>query len=1525
MQNTSNTLTPLEFYTVAIGASAGGLEAIHEFFDNMPSSRNIAFVIIQHLSPDYKSLLVELIAKHTEMQVVEAAHNMPLQKNCVHVIPNDKLLTVEGGKLQLNNKKQDKAPNTAIDIFLNSLAKDQGRKAIAVILSGTGTDGSRGIEAIHQNGGLVMVQDPISAKFDGMPNSAIATGYTDLILTPELMPEEIFEYIHEAPVKRFKKGGPDESNLPEVLQLIEKQCGHDFHNYKSPTILRRIVRRMGHLGKSNFKDYLSLLRSDPKECQTLGKEFLIGVTKFFRDSAAFDIVKNSVLPQLIDSKEEGDVLKVWVTACSTGQEAYSLAIVIDDLLRSKQKHLEVKIFATDMDAEAIEFAAKSTYPIDVLHDMPRDWTERYFIRHTNSVTVIPQIRKQIVFARHNILKDPPFIKNDLVTCRNMLIYMNSMLQRKVLSTLLFSANTGGYIFLGPSEIPASIKSSIEEIDGKWKIYKKTSDTNPYKTENFTGSYNIAKRNWQQPPVVKDVKSKDKSLVDDFQKILIDELQYAAIYIDDQNEIKEAVGDFRQYLSLPEKIVTLNVLKMVSPELSVALNTALRKANKEKKRVKLFGVRISDGNNEKFVNLFVQPASKGGYTTIVFSEGHETNIVKNVGDFIPQPHHAEVNNYVAELEEELKETRTNLQMAVESLETTNEELQSSNEELLSANEELQSSNEELQSLNEELHTLNAEHQLRIKELVELNDDLDNYFRSSQIGQVFVDSNLRIRKFNSAAIQMINLIESDIGRPIDHISTNIKVEKLTPLVQQVRTDNKLVEKEIQLQNGTTSLMRILPYLRQDGISDGVVITFFDITANKQLDNIVKGVFNTSLSAIIVMEAKRNYRGFVEDFICLAGNYALDNFLQQESDEYIGGFLRKDFPQLNESFFEKCVHVVSSGKPLNTEMQFETEGGVEWFEVIIHKMADGFVATFTNVNDKKLSQEKLKKSYHELIVAKEKLKALNAGLEEKVMERTQELSQSEERFRLIANATSDAIWDWSLVNNEVWWSESFYTLFGYSKDDVFTGNNLFRIQNIHPDDQQRVVESINNAINNAAEQWSATYRFRKKDGSFAIILDKGSVIKDEAGTPYRMLGSMEDITQVELTAKKLEIKNEELQQLFEEFRFVTDFMPQMVWATQPDGYHDFYNKRWYDFTGMNYEQTKNKGWAQLLHPEDFERAWTVWQESLRTGKDYEIEYRMRRHDGVYRWLLARAMPLRDDAGNIVKWFGTCTDIHDQRMMSDVLEQKVAERTQELQRINLELEASNNELLQFASVASHDLKEPLRKIHIFSNLIKDRYMQNSESSALDYMNRIINSSARMTRLIDELLTFSRLSINSFFERTDMNEVIGEVLSDLELMIKEKGATIEVDNFPEIDVVPGQMRQVFQNIISNALKFTRPDLPPHITIRCERISQCRIKSSANKKGGFVRISIADNGIGFDEQYAQKIFTIFQRLHSRERYEGTGIGLAITKKIIEKHNGIISAESKAGEGATFIIVLPIDQTGSGPLNSNDFVEAEHLN
>lgn len=1496
------TVTANDHYVVAIGASAGGLEAIQEFFDNLPANGALSFVIIQHLSPDYKSLLVEIISKHTHMAVREAEHNMPVEKSCVYVIPNNKLLTIKQGLLQLEEKKFEKAPNTAIDFFLKSLAEDQGSKAIAVILSGTGSDGSKGIEAVQHAGGMVMVQDPLSAKFDGMPNSAIASGFADYILAPELMPEEIFHHIKEKPVRLPNDGKPDETHLPEVLKLVERSCVHDFTNYKTPTILRRIARRMNHLGYRRFADYLEFLRKSSDECKLLGKEFLIGVTKFFRDKAAFDILRRDVLTHLIHSKKDGDTIKLWVTACSTGEEAYTLAIMLNDLLESIGRQLEVKIFATDIDLDAIEFASKGVYPAQSVAEIDEHLVRRYFVQQNGSVAVHASLRKQIVFARHNILKDPPFIKNDLITCRNMLIYMNNILQRKVFSTLHFSLNSGGFLFLGPSELPAANKDSFQEISGKWKIYRRTGSDTGYQPERFPSTQGYKSR--RDPSFPPKTVSLSSELAEDFRAALTEEYGFAGVYIDKNFDVKEAIGDYKKYLSLPSKSISLQLLKMVSPEVATVMNNALRRILKDGQKVHLHNVRVRGTESDQGVNVLIKPANREGLFLVSFSESSEPSS-KN-GSEVPASFATENSAYVSELEEELKETRSHLQMAIESLETANEELQSSNEELLSANEELQSSNEELQSLNEELHTLNTEHQLRIKELGELNDDLNNYFRSTEIAQVFVDRNLRIRKFNPAAVEMINLIETDVGRPIEHISTNIRDANLfANILEVIRTETEM-EREVLLTNDRVSLMRILPYIRHDRAIDGVVISFVDISVMKQRDNILKGVFNASPNAIVALNAVRGEKG-IETFRILRTNHSTDEIMGKDFEQYSGKNIEEVFPALLQRLsLQELTTVVEEGKKLQAEVLLHTaKNAEEWFLVMADKMEDGLAMSLTNIHEKKVAEEKFRRNYQELLKTKESYRRLSQELEEKVAERTHELSDSEERFRLVANTTSDAVWDWDLVNNSIWWSESFYTRFGFFDTEEVRGS-AFWLTRIHEEEKESVNKSLQQAINSGANEWMTRFRFRKANGKYAILLGRGTVITDGSGTPYRMVGALIDITEAEQATQLLQVKNNELHALIQEFTFVTDFMPQMVWSTRPDGYHDFYNKGWYDYTGLNFEQTKNEGWSLVLHPDDYDRTWKVWQHSLETGEVYQIEYRLRRHDGQYRWFLARALPLRNEANEILKWFGTCTDVHDQKMAADIMEQKVHERTLELQKANAELEASNVELMQFASVASHDLKEPLRKIHIFGTLLKEQYLTGNDAAS-DYIQRIIASSARMTRLINDLLDFSRLSVNSRFQLTDLNGIMEEVLSDLEIVIKEKAAVVEVGELPRADVTAGQMRQVLQNLVSNALKFSKKGEQPHIRIQAEMVDECSVNAKPAPDGEFVRLTIADNGIGFDNRYADKIFTIFQRLHTWEKYEGTGIGLAIAKKIIERHHGVISANSKEGVGTTFTLVFPQKQ------------------
>lgn len=1365
-----------DHFVVGIGASAGGLEAIHEFFDHMSESANLSFVVIQHLSSDYKSLLVELVSRHTNMKVSEAENNRKIEKNCIYVIPNNKLITIENNRLCLEDKKNLQVPNNAIDTFFYSLARDKKEKAIAVILSGTGTDGTKGIEAIKNHGGMVIVQEPNTAKFNGMPNSAIQLGVTDYILAPAEMPGEILNFIREPSLLRqqnFK-----EEDLDQIFSLIHNTAGFDFHYYKLPTITRRIARRMMQLGYQDIQEYIGLLKRDKQECSQLGNDFLIGVTRFFRDPEAFKLLEEKVIGELVQTKNEHDTIKVWVCACSTGEEAYSIAILINEAIEKAGKNIDIKVFATDIDEAGIEIAAKGIYPGAIEKDMSRELLDKYFLQRGAQYQISQKIRKQIVFARHDVIKDPPFINNDLVSCRNMLIYINQHLQQKIFPLLLFSLSKNGFLFLGSSEHSAYIRENVEELSSKWKIYKKIKDSKiaSHYLANITeraASSREFKRSYAGSSF-----GKPRPIWEELKTALTEDLNVAAFFIDRSFTIRESAGNYEKFLALPKKNLQLNLLQMVPPELYFVLSTEIKKVWKEEKASVLRNLRSRKDNQVISWQVVIKPTQQ--YTLIVITEQDVAEIS------IPEPHTAQEeqrrtkDNYIVTLESELEETRHNLNLAVEDLETTNEELQSSNEELLSANEELQSSNEELQSLNEELHTLNTEHQMKIKELVELNDDLNNYFRSTDIAQIFLDKNLRIRKFNPASADMINFIESDIGRPLSHISNNIMYENFNQDVERVIRRKETAEKEVQLANGKNLLMRVMPYLSRDREINGVVITFVDITTITHLNNIVRAVLNSSPGSILAFKSVRQ-GGKIQDFELQTANNAAVDFVNKSLTELVGSSLKKDIPQLlTQNLFEQFTRVVETDSTLHKDIFFEDSQ--KWYNLIATKMMDGFVATFSDITSKKRSEQKLKKNYLELISVKDNLKRMNEQLEQKVSERTRELASSEERFRLVARATNDALWDWDLVKDTVWWGDTFYKLFGYENKGETTKRGYWSTK-VHPDDQEQTLKRVYEAINNGSNQWSAGYRFRKADGSYAHILDRGYILHDEQGTPYRMLGSMFDVT---------ELKNAE---------------------------------------------------------------------------------------------------------------------HKLSTMNEQLEHKVIERTQELEQINTALESSNNDLQQFASVASHDLQEPLRKIQMFAKIIQEEFENEPDNPALNYVDKIIRASERMRSLITDILNYSRLSANdNTYELTNINELFQGILDDFELTIKDKSASVEIADIPALEVNPGQIRQVFQNLISNALKFTKSSERPLITVTCQRLAKRSFMSMPQDNGPYCLISVADNGIGFDQEFAVNIFNLFQRLHSKDKYEGTGIGLAITKKIIEKHNGLIRANSKENEGSTFSIILPVRQT-----------------
>lgn len=878
---------------------------------------------------------------------------------------------------------------------------------------------------------------------------------------------------------------------------------------------------------SNIKalpQYLEHLYGNQEEVHALSKEFLINVTKFFRDEAAFEALANRVIPVLVENKDNDDLIKIWVVGCSTGEEAYSIAIAFDEYLSHIKSTISIKIFATDVDKEAAEIASAGSYPLTIADDVSPDRLEKYFVRDSKKYQVTQYLRKMVIFAHHDVAKDPPFGKIDLLSCRNMLIYMNPQLQKKVLSIFNFSLNLNGFLFLGGSENPGDFQDYLVDVSKKWKIYKKVK-------ANGNGLFQMSmnQRAIQQKtvrPIASLSRRQDQDfLVEVLNDAILEEYDYAGVFITETFDVVQAMGNFRSFLHLPERRLNLNLMKMLPDDVALAIRTSLGKAVKQKEKVALRDIKYKHKTKLKTIRVIIKPFFEGENAVpdlilILFKEEEVLKVSdKNIEVFDSEKFSSA---RISELESELKETREMLQATVEEHETANEELQSANEELISANEELQSTNEELQSLNEELHTVNTEHQVKIKELIELNDDLNNYFKSTDIAQIFLDKNLVIRKFNPAATNQINLIETDIGRSVGHISNNIsKYDGFLNDIRKVMDTYVPIEREIQTVTGKWYQMKILGYVRQDKKNDGAVITFVDITRLKELNALVTGVMNSSGSAIVALKAIRKNTHIV-DFECSLLNEPAEKLVKTKPSQVfdksireIGGFLNSD------GLFEKYVEVVEKREPLIMEYHYEDE----WYDISAVAMEDGIALTISNITERKASAEKLKIAFEEIKKARHNLQKLNEELERRVLERTNELTLSEERFRILSLATNDVVRDWDIVSNHVWWNQGLKNQFGYDREIVGQRKIEFWHETIHADDKERVIQKLYDVINSDDSQWSNEYRFITKEGRIAYVLDRGYLLKDENGNPYRMISSMVDLTDLKNTQENLKKTNQDL----------------------------------------------------------------------------------------------------------------------------------------------------------------------------------------------------------------------------------------------------------------------------------------------------------------------------------------------------------------------------------------------------------------
>jgi two-component system, chemotaxis family, CheB/CheR fusion protein len=1223
---------------VAIGASAGGLEAVTMLLKKLPSNTGMAYVYIQHLDPDHKSLLTNLLAKATKMKVTEAKHLKSIEPDHLYVIPPDKDMTFSEGKIVLAKRKGRNSVHLPIDSFFSSLADNQTEGVIGVLLSGSGSDGTIGMRAIKVSGGLTFAQDD-SAKFQNMPKSAVGEGVVDLVLSPAEIAKELERISHQADSFRLAmddQNGDHISNTDEdlvnIVQLLRKSIGVDFTHYKMNTIKRRIIRRMLLCKLATLKDYYQYLRHHTHEVNLLYQDLLINVTSFFRDADAMEYLKKNLLPRLLKNKSANDPFRVWIPACSTGEEAYSLAIILMEVLGDKAATPMIQIFATDLSEPAIAKARLGFYSrTDVINIAPKR-LQRFFTKVDGGYRIIKSIRDMCIFAPHNIFKDPPFSRLDLVSCCNLMIYLDAVLQKKIISIFHYSLNTNGVLILGKSEAINTPGRLFSQIEKKYKIYLRKKEPTtlanldigfrvPLGTMGERGNGSGARKS--MPKEVNPEGDLEKMI----DNILLTQYVPSCVVVNSDLEILQFRGSTGKFLEPSPGKASLNLLKMAKPGLAFELRNAVHKASKTMQPVQKTGLETKTKNITHRVSLEVVPlrsVNDEKLFIVIFDDMPIVNGVENKPTLSR-------DKIIKKLQDELMSAKEDMRSIIEEQEASNEELQSANEEVVSSNEELQSINEELEtskeeveSTNEELMTINTELQVRNEQLVESYEYAEAVFSTIREAVLVLDHDLRVKTANKAFYKIFKTNEED--------------------------------------------------------TEGVYV-------------------------------------------------------------YELGDRQWNIPKLRQ-LLEEII-------PQN--------GQFSAFEVR---------HTFTSIGEKVL--------------------LLNA--------------------RKI-------------------------------------------VQKIHK--QQLILLAI------------------------------------------------EDVTEHK-QAEKIISGRESW------FRNMADNAPVMIWVMDSNKLCTFLNRTWLDYTGRRLQANKGNDWIDAIYPDDVEEYLKNFHLSFNDRKPFQLEYRLRKHTGEFRWIMDVGKPTYTAEGEFTGYLGSCTEIHDKKVINEELENKVSQRTHDLIETNKNLSNINNELEQFAYVASHDLQEPLRKILTFADRLLQFKNEIPEEGKV-YIDKISSSTERMSQLIDDLLNFSRTSsANNKFERTDLNRSLKDVLDDFELIMSQKMATIKADPLPTIPAVPLQIHQLFHNLISNALKFAKEDQPCVINIKSRTVDRREVSNykMLDSDRNYIELIFSDNGIGFNPEFAAQIFVIFQRAHYEKKYQGTGIGLALCRKIVNNHHGEIYAESEENKGATFHIILP---------------------
>ena len=1638
------------FPVVGIGASAGGLDAFKKLLKAIPENSGMAFVLVQHLDPNHESMLPEILQKVTSIPVLEIADDIKVEPNHIYVIPSNKMMVATDGILLLAPRpaKSKTERNLPIDLFFTSLAEVHQAHAIGVVLSGTATDGTLGLKAIKDHGGITFAQDEASAEYEGMPQSAVHAGVVDFILPPGEIPKKLLEVTSKIVLSDDELQNipqQDEDIFRQILSLLRIRKGTDFTYYKQTTIRRRILRRIVVNKNEELADYLKFLRGSTTEQDLLYQDLLIPVTSFFRDKKTFDNLCDTVFPKILKNKIPGEITRVWVAGCSTGQEVYSFAICFKEFLGDN--HERIQIFGTDLSEPAITKARTGMYEKTELDSVSPQRLKEYFTKTNGSYQVNKSIRDLCIFAHHNFLKDPPFGKMDCISCRNVLIYMEPYLQKKALTTFHYALNPKGFLLLGKSETTSGVPDLFAAVGKNDKLFTRKDVPGRFMQVTSQRSEQILNR-------TQDV-AKNEIIRTDFQKtaddILLSKYTPAGVVINEAMDIVHFRGSTGNYLEQSPGKTTHNLLMMAKHGLAFELRNILHKAKREKIPVAKENIPLQI--NESLHNISIEaiplPNTLEPYYLVLFHD-HNLNVndgtstgpgaISNRKKATGKTKKDDKDIRIQLLEQELSQAREDMRSITEDQEASNEELQSANEELLSGSEELQSLNEELETSKEELQSTNEELTVLNHELVSLNEqvtDARNYSESivATIGQplLVLDKNLRVKTANKAFYTTFHVDEQetegvliyDLGNRQWNIpQLRTLLEEILP--QKTQITNFEVTHNFSSIGERVILLSALEITREKKEEKLILLSIENITERKQAEensNMLSTIVNSSSDAII----SKTLDGIIKSW-----NRGAEKIFGYSAKEIVGKPISLLIPPDLLQEEKMILGKINKGESVQhyETIRLSKNGTKLNISVTVSPIKDaagkitGASKIARNITEKVIARKKVEESefrYHEMIYSSPSMIAIFKG-EDMIIEIANDaiieswgkgkdvvgkpllsimpeiveqgfdkiisdvyktgvpfhayeapvsfvrngkmelfhftfvyqaqrsisgaiegvavianevtpqalsninLKESEERFRSLADNVPIHIFimEPDAEATISYWNKNWLDYTGQIFEEAI-GNAWGGV--MHPDDVQPIMNVYLPALQNRQPYFLPAIRVKRHDGEYRWHSVQANPRYLPNGEFMGYIGIGFDIHESKLAQDALKASEEH-------FRMMADLMPAKISNASVNGEVTYFNKNWLEFSGYTFEELRDFGYHQMMHPDEMEEFQQRFQEAAATGTDLVMEMRFKNKTGDYIWHLNIASPVKDEHGNIKMWVGVTTDITEQintrtsnlktyEIHSKELEEKVQQRTFELSEANYkllqqndELEKMNTELESFTYVASHDLQEPLRKIQTFANRILEKEQENLSATGKDYFSRMQAAAARMQQLIEDLLAFSRINTTERkFENVELNNIIEEIKTELKDIILEKNATIASKEFSPVNIIPFQFRQLMYNLISNALKFSKPGTSPDITISSsikkgselngEIFTQLTAHAGMlSPEKSYCHITVKDNGIGFEPHFNERIFEVFQKLHGKEEYAGTGIGLAIVKKIVENHNGIITATGELDKGASFDIYIP---------------------